>query len=496
MQYLKWPKFHAVVFHRLKSSGTEIIPVVYFQTDTGIKMCGAALEYLTAHNGKSDSWKRSACRAIGYFYDYCRATFETHYKRQGNIHYNVLRGFTTALLNGTINVKDGTDESGLYWPPSSLATVRVMCSAINLYVDWCYKAGFSLEHNQADMGPTADEKATLSFLYKAIKIKQLSFLGYLQPTDSLAKELQAKSKFQSTFMPASILSPWNERGSDEAHFPAELVGPLFEYGFLLDEPDKLTGARHDLTTYMICSLLFFAGMRKSEPMHLWFNDVQYTGTYSCEVTLRHPTEAKTGLIGEDKTRKQYLYERGLLPRTEGVGKYKAGWKTLKTDASHQAKVFFMHESVEATFRQFHESYIKNYRTALMKSRRKEGLPDHPFLFVSNGFDGASNKSFHGAPTSISSFDAKFTKALNRLEVYIGEKIPRGKKYGTTPHGARHFYAQTLVDVGLQKTEIKELMRHRSIFSQGAYTSPTFKKIQAQLGEAKKKISNQIYIGEK
>ena len=68
-------------------------------------------------------------------------------------------------------------------------------------------------------------------------------------------------------------------------------------------------------------------------------------------------------------------------------------------------------------------------------------------------------------------------------------IPKGLEYGTVPHGSRHFYGGTLCDIGIKEKIVQKCLRHRSILSQGAYTTPTFEGIQLSLNNAKKDINN-------
>ncbi|CUK02019.1 hypothetical protein RUE5091_02323 [Ruegeria denitrificans] len=160
--------------------------------------------------------------------------------------------------------------------------------------------------------------------------------------------------------------------------------------------------------------------------------------------LRHPDQAQTFLVGETGTRRQYLDRLGLSPRKEAPEKsLRVYWKDLDLDSgTNQTEAFFVHRSLEYLFSSYYNAYL-DYRHELVCMRVARGECQHPFLFVARGEDRSSEKSCIGNPYSYSAFNGAWERALRRIEARFGELIPRGKKFGTTPHALRHAYAQTL-----------------------------------------------------
>jgi len=467
-----------------------LVPVLYINTVDGIKRMETLVDYSLANADKSTSWHRTRARAVGLFYDFCQSVDNIAIFKGANPHRTMLRRFDNALLMGTIDIKTGLDPTKLYWPPNSIAVAKRMCSAIIEFIRYLHDEGITsstfLKMNHSTI--PNNEPATLKFLTMAIIIKKQSFLGHLTNVSKQAKKLQDKAHNAIVQHSNSTVTTWSE---EEAYrFPADLVAPLLKYGFILDEKSEVPHEQEDLTAKMITLLLFFSGMRKSEPMHLWFNDVlpDYSASGLCHVHLRHPSDAPTYIAGEDKLRSQYLAERGLLPRDKGTTKsYKANWKDLSTDKSLTAPVFFIHSNAQYLFNHMYIYYLNQYRPRLVEINRNLGKPDHPFLFVSSGVDQATGENYQGSPYSMAAYEKAFKRALDRVEKALNIVIPRGWKFGTVPHGARHFFGGMLADIGIKPKILQKCLRHRSIVSQGAYTAPTFKGIQQSLNDAKSRI---------
>lgn len=153
-------------------------------------------------------------------------------------------------------------------------------------------------------------------------------------------------------------------------------------------------------------------------------------------------------------------------------------------ATAQTEVFFIHQSLEYQFASYYRTYL-DFRRELVCARMKRGESDHPFLFVSKGEDRSSASSCIGNPYSLSAFKRAWARALVRVEKVYGEVIPRGKMYGTTPHGLRHFYGKTLYKAGAPQKAIQRAMHHRHILSQNGYTEPEWEQVNDALNKARK-----------
>ncbi|MDR9423838.1 MAG: gamma-mobile-trio recombinase GmtY [Marinobacter sp.] len=488
------PQHHAVFLQKQAHDRETKLPVLYLQADGQVRPVTTLIEYFNAHPLKSDSWRKNTARSLGLFWDYCVATSgDKSIWESQNPHRAAFRSFAHALLVGTLSIDDDSDSTGLYWPPTSQRATRNLVSALQQFIDWCVNQNLALPSATPKNGRPSSPEESIVFLAAAVrqarKEKERSLLGHLKSTKEVAQKIVEKERRKIVDLGREIAPP---SGDQEAiDFPQHLIEPLLSRGFLLNrDPSLPIFEQEDVTAKMITLLMLFGGTRISEPFHLWFNDVIPDPNQGCKVVLRHPSEAATYLSGEgQKTRATYLRERGLRPRnTNGVGKsYRAGWKNLAVDKSLSAPVYFIHESAEYQFRAMYLYYLR-YRSYLMKQRRAEGKPDHPFLFVSHG------NGFVGEPYSISAYNGALERAYGRLEKNLHISIPIGKEYGTTPHGFRHRFGRMLEEAGMNVKLIQKAMRHRSPLSQQVYTTPTAERIESELEKARNILSGSYSIG--
>jgi|AntDeeMinimDraft_8_1070380.scaffolds.fasta_scaffold00452_1 hypothetical protein len=489
------PKYHVVVKQRIAISGGNItIPVVYLKNGDKVTRVQVLIEYFLDNSGRSQQWMRYRARAFGYFFDYCCSlnSITTHLNSH-NIHRKILRGFLLSLLNGTINHEDASDPLKLYWTPTSFDIVKRLSKALNDIVDYSLESGLINENLISRKSSTIpqSEPTSIKFLYVANKIKKHSFLSHLVNAEHLAKRLNRKAKLHPHF----LKPPPNKGQLAPKRFPEELVAPLFNYGFIKDENAINLEDREDITAKMICLLLFFGGLRETEPLHIWINDIAPVDGYGFKVIQRHPSDALTYIAGENITRNEYLRKIGRLPRNLEYSKSrKAGWKNLALDDNNQALVYFIHEGAEELFVQMYNYYINEYRPKRMEVLTKNNKIQHPFLFVSSGVDRNSGKSYIGEPYSASALRDAFDSALNRVEKKLGICIPRGRHNNTHPHSARHFYIGKLKDAGVEPKIIQLSVKHGSIESQNAYDLPTQERVQQVMDTVK--LKSNLDLGDK
>ncbi|MGL6315691.1 site-specific integrase [Vibrio sp. WXL103] len=390
----------------------------------------------------------------------------------------------SSLEHGTFNT-DNSDPTGLYWAPTGIKRAKTLRSCLSNFIDWLIEEEKDAKGISTFIPPVKQsEKLTLSLLKTANRIINNSFMAHTKSQNEIASQLlKTRKTFGYEFEddPSTYFNAQSEAKS----FPIELIAPLLEHGFIKDPLATNPFEREDITAKMITILLIFGGMRKSEPLHLWFNDVTPTPEFGCQITLYHPSAAKTNLIGEkDKTRKQYLKERGMLPRNSLANPktLKAGWKKLAVDKnSYHADMFWLHKSAEALFSSLYTLYL-NYRSKLLEIYKKNHNHDHPFLFVSTGIDHRTGESYEGSPYSIAQYNKSYSKALDRLETHIGLAIPRGREAALNPHSVRHFYAQALEDMGIDSKIIQRCLRQRTINAQQAYKGISTQKITETLNK--------------
>ncbi|ALO40799.1 gamma-mobile-trio recombinase GmtY [Pseudoalteromonas phenolica] len=473
-------KHHVVVIQQITGITDLKIPALYIKVGDQTMLVHSLVDYFMAYPTRSLNWKRKVSRALGLFYDFC-ISYNLVYRssKTFNFHKRLIRKFALALHKGTIDVDEHNDKLSLYWPPASMESTKSILSALQTFIDWCEVEGIIEQQSSNLLTRPSDERTTLRFLNQAVKAKAFMFLSHTVTASELAQGI-ANRQANKIIELGGV-----GKGSGEVKkFPAELVAPLMEYGFIKDESASLPEEREDLTAKMITLLLIFGGTRVSEPFHIWYNDVvpQFDG--SCKVFLRHPADANTFMVGEQNMlRKTYLAQRNLRPRNDDNNSksYKAGWKNLKVDNTLSAPVFFVHPAAEALFREMYIYYL-SYRERLMKSYTDRYGTEHPFLFVKQT-DNA------GEPYSIKAYQDALKRAYKRLEKRLGRPIKYGKLEGTSPHGPRHLYGQILAEAGVPQKVIQNSLRHRSVLSQGIYTEPTFKHVTSELEKAKHLIES-------
>jgi integrase len=470
-------KHHVVVVQRIKGIHDMTIPALYLSVNHQSCLFGSLVEYFISNSGKSLSWMRNAARAVGLVFDYISEFQRVHpsFKMDGKGTREVMRRFAFAHTKGTIDTETGEDRLELYWPPSTVDATKRYISAATNFIIWC-EAESLIEGSFAKETSTLNEQSALRFLRIAKNIKQKSMLGHIYDAERVSKNLSVKRNGQFVDL-GSGASAQVSASAEGKIFPTHLIVPLLEEGFKNNDDSE------DITAKLFTMLLLFGGLRVSEPCHLWFNDIspQLDGTLRC--VLRHPAESLTHFDKSDsRTRALYLKEIGLLPRNDSANSrsYHAGWKDLALGPDKSATIWIIHEGAEKMIAKYYLKYLR-YRTDLMKVRRRKGLKDHPFLFVRQDIDGS------GEPYSISAYVKALERAYDRLES-LGINVPRGKYAGTSPHGPRHWYGQTLENSNLPNKVIQQCMHHKNVLSQEIYTSPSHARIKKSLDDAKGKIS--------
>lgn len=481
-------RHHVVTQHLLKGSNSESVPVLWlFQPDSDEpQLFTPLLDYFVQLHGMSNDWRRKCARSIGLFYDFCIAPPANEAASRRNTAKDVKGHFVKALKSGTIPADGSVDRTGLYWSPTPTSTIKVYLSHLDGFTEYLQDSTTTEDQKASkaewltNTGGLITTDADLKKFFVAAKLlKERSFLGHLKRTGEVAQGLRASCV---NFGRDNVYDTPDERSV--VSMEPDLVTDLMTVGFVKDPNSKSLFDREDVTAKMVFMLLAYGGLRVSEPFHLWFNDIvieDLDGRELCYPHLRHPSQARTFILGEAGNREDYLHRRGHLPRhLLNHGSLKAGWKGIMTDNMGQAPVFFLHENLHPLFISYYQAYLI-YRRELVSHWVRMGNQDHPWLFVSKGFDNSKeNGSMVGSPYTINSFSKALQRAIDRVERYRGFSISRGKNYGTTPHALRHFYAQALRRANADSAIIKRALHHRSIFSQNVYTVPTNQEVSETL----------------
>ena len=464
------------------------MPVLWLFKEGRPEIFYPLIDYFHDRRGRKLNWKRRAARSLGLFFDFSGSFTFDERQSMRNRHSATLSAFIHALQQGTIPA-DGVDESRLFWPPMSTNMVTETARHLDYFVDYTKNLLKDLTEDhplkalqKAFHGSPTDSSTTVRFLITAKRLSSRSFLKHLKEDAIGASEQERRSR-QSLGLEKKSIGYQTMKT-----MPLQLVTDLLSFGFITNPNASDLFEREDITAKMVFILLIGGGLRLSEPLHMWFNDVTFPtlkGEGRCLPILRHPSQALTYIECENCTRMQYLKQRGLYPRNIAQGKSMfAGWKELSTDQNTKStEVYFIHENLEHLFATYYNYYL-NIRRELIGKRIATGKSDHPFLFVSNGEDRNSGESYIGAPYSEGAFRGAFERALVRVETKSGQPIARGKMFGTTPHALRHAYAMILVKCGAPQKAIQRALHHRSILSQDVYTQPEWGEVNAALSAAR------------
>lgn len=355
-------------------------------------------------------------------------------------------------LHGTI--RNGVCEMELYWPPSSLATIKRLLTRFNEYEKYCH-AYLKTEN----MG-TDDILGRSTVAYSKFRhMSKFSLLGHLMDLGKV-DEMERDDR---DVVPKGSVSHDNERQSSKQN----RVLKYFPPNAIMDLIDT-TEDSNQTAMYLLCA---FTGLRESEALQVLISDiVMVSGSLVPDVILDHPAVGDTWDLQNNKliNRTEYLatfadpdfYQEGLsridleyvrnpTPRVNVPMPFKAGWKTVELVNQDQQYGYLL---------EWTSSYAQlKFFQLLNSSLLNQNRANHPFLLCGT----------KGAPLR----KATYEKRLERKSLQL-----LGQKYGT--HTLRHFCGFYLNNsLGFTIDVAKRFLRHKSIESTEKYfhTSPEKKK---------------------
>lgn len=369
----------------------------------------------------------------------------------------LFEGFCSRLYTGTIG-DDGLDPSGLYWLPCSKQVVRLHINALTKITDWLVE-----KYGVISMNPLVEaDSLTQRLKYAAwFRRNQHNFLGHIKDkhinaTVRYARNIQGKP-------------PLGKQLHDAIEFPER----HFE-AFYFDGLGGAVDCRVVLRDQLILLLMHGGGLRESEALHLWVEDVLIdpSNPNSVKVRIYHPEDGKApynwrGRSGKT-TRAAYLKEKyALSPRNTLMGKKHVGWKSRVTDSKdNYLEVYWFPIIFGEVFAKLWQNYIR-FLTCIPRN--------HPYAFVS------FHREHTGNPYTLNAFQNNYCQGLKR----IGFKPCKSE--GFSPHSHRHSYGRRLRRSGVSEIVIKKCLHHSSLESQTVYTTPTIKEVTASLNAATQKL---------
>ncbi len=372
---------------------------------------------------------------------------------------SLFESFSSRLYTGTIG-DDGLDPSGLYWLPCSKQVARLHINALSKMTDWLAEKQGSISMNPLVEADSLTQRLNYAAWFRK---NQHNFLGHIKDkhinsTVRYARSVQGKR-------------PLGKQSQEAIEFPER----YFE-AFYFDGLGGAVDRRVVLRDQLILLLMHGGGLRESEALHLWLEDVLIdpSNPNSVKVRIYHPEDGKApnnwrGRSGKT-IRAAYLKEKyALSPRNDLMGKKRVGWKSRVTDSKDEyLDVHWFPTVFGEVFAKLWQVYTR-FMTAVERN--------HPYAFVS------FHREHVGNPYTLNAFHDSYRNGLKRIG------LKPCKADGLSPHSHRHSYGRRLRRAGVQEIVIKKCLHHASLESQAVYTTPTAKEVTSCLNAATQQLLN-------
>ena len=363
--------------------------------------------------------------------------------------------FSSRLYTGTVD-ENGCDPSGLYWLPLSLQSVRLYTGALSLLTDWLAK-----KYDATPVNPLVEaDNYTQKLNYAAwFRKNQNDFLGHIKD-----KNINQTVRYARNVRGKSAIRQLKEAIS----FPEDKFENFFLHG-IGGAKDRCVAIRDQL----ILLLMHGGGLRESEALHLWLDDVSLDipEPESVRVTIFHPEEGTAPNGWKSKSgatnRACYLREMyALEPRIKLAGKKNVGWKSAPYDC---IDVYWFPKDYGRIFASLWQTYLRLLTEVGAEFRH------HPYAFIS------FRKEKIGQPYTLNAFNYNYSQGLKRVG------LQPGKANGLSPHAHRHSYGRRLMNAEIHPRIIQKALHHCSLESQQPYTTPDYFGITQALDKARDRL---------
>lgn len=416
------------------------------------------LEYCLEHmHDRSLRWKSELVHSVKLFLAYLNVHATVVDRR------SLLRGFAQRLYTGTFDSM-GWDRTCLGWLPNPKQAPRFL-GYLSGFLSWLVTRGDSASlFAPASHGLIEPDAKLREAAYQ--HARDNSLLGHTWPVRA------ADSRWVSSQRIYGSARSVSSSGGLPKAFPESRFVDLLTHGFKV-------GNRYDLRSMLISTLQHGAGVRESEPFHMYVSDVMPDPLQpsSALVLLHHPVLglapdgwASQKGTGKVTNRAAYLREVwGIPPRNELLGSKHSGWKGGEHEEAG-GSIFFRAHWFEPQYGELFLALWLKYMHDLMRIPRT-----HPFAFVN------TMRAPYGEMYSKKQYEKAHARAVMRVGL-----MP-AKHLGTTTHGHRHAYGQRLRAAGIDKEMRRRLMHHSSLSSQDVYTQPSDSEIRAELTAAAQRM---------
>jgi len=425
-----------------------VLPVVI--TEHGVLSQFA--QYIYLQRCMSRAWQDAATFAIQLLLEFSEANQRFYEQPRA-----LFAAFSDALYTGTIEGR--RDPSGLYWQARQPDDANALIDHITSFTDWLSKINEDAGLQLNPWKEASRHEQRLNWAAYAHR-RDNAFLAHLLFRGE--PQMDQSRTIRSRGLPNGHLTPTKA-------FPELKLNLLITDGFRRRARDRR--GLVDLRNVLITSLMHYGGLRLSEALSLWCDDVTIENG-EVIVRVHHP---ESRLAPDGKTnRANYLQERfGLLPRNQLVKATDSlflGWKDpLITDEALMCfEVYFFSHDAGLEFAQLWRDYHLKQRAKPMVGAQ------HPYAFTNRD----------GQPYSHRMFRKAHQLAVERVG------LKPGKFLGTTPHGHRHAFGQRLAAAHASALTIKNAMHHKSIESSRVYTQPTSTDLRNCMIELESALSEQ------
>ena len=418
---------------------------------------------------RSPSWMDRVAQAVELLMQYTSANRSAFADAE-----SLFQGFMTAMYHGTIS-GDGHDQSGLFWRPRRTRNANVLIGAVANFSDWLAKRGLAQSVNPVDLKPQQHERVLAMAAYEHRRSQ--AFLGHVMPrADDAAPTVRVTPLRRSPPVRSDDRPP---------SFPQDYFTRLITEGMVRRGYKGHANIieRMNSRDVLITLLMEGAGLRISEPFHLWVDDVQINPVDPSQavVNIYHPSEGMAPRDWRDaggqpaKNREDYLgrrYARSPRHLLYGSSEW-AGWKNPTLDNA-KTRSMSVHWRCPA--------YGQLFLVLWQRWLRERALlaPNHPWAFVTTK-KGQRGQGKPGSVYTIASFVAAHRRAVERIGL-----VP-AKANGTTPHGHRHAMGQYMVGADMAAAAIMKILHHASLESQTVYTRPSAEEANRMLQEADRRM---------
>ena len=242
--------------------------------------------------------------AVGLLVDY----IATHAAQYADITRRVclFDTFAHAVLDGTI--RDGDDPAGLWWHPRTAARAKKLVTLVCEVSDWLAEHYGATPINPFTRTASMSEQIAFWRRWNTQKATS-SLLGHVKaPGQAAARAKKARTGAR----PGQDIVVRDR----PPYFPEEQIEALLFEGFLVPghQKDQRAWNRWNLRDILITMLLHYGGLRMSEPMHLWVDDVFIApkDRECARVLVHHPRDDIYDAVN------RLTGKRAAWPRTVGL----------------------------------------------------------------------------------------------------------------------------------------------------------------------------------